>query len=50
MRIGFAGLGNMGGRMSACIVRAGQDVLGYDVLSRNVEAAGAKAAANIGEV
>ena len=27
MRIGFVGLGNMGGRMAACIVRAGQEVL-----------------------
>ena len=26
-RIGFIGLGNMGGRMTACLVRAGVDVL-----------------------
>ncbi|GIM92042.1 NAD(P)-dependent oxidoreductase [Paractinoplanes toevensis] len=50
MRIGFAGLGNMGGRMSACIVRAGRSVLGYDVLPSNISNAGAKAAANIGEM
>ncbi|GIE06926.1 NAD(P)-dependent oxidoreductase [Paractinoplanes durhamensis] len=50
MRIGFAGLGNMGGRMSACIVRAGHPVLGYDLAAENVAAAGAKAAGSIGEV
>jgi 3-hydroxyisobutyrate dehydrogenase len=50
MRIGFAGLGNMGGRMSACIVRAGQDVLGYDVRAGNIAAAGATAAGSAGEV
>ena len=50
MRIGFVGLGNMGGRMAACVVRAGQDVLGYDVREENVTAAGAKPAASISEV
>jgi 3-hydroxyisobutyrate dehydrogenase-like beta-hydroxyacid dehydrogenase len=50
MRIGFAGLGNMGGRMSACVVRAGHEVLGYDVRAENVAAAGATAAASVGEV
>jgi 3-hydroxyisobutyrate dehydrogenase len=50
MRIGFAGLGNMGGRMSACIVRAGREVLGFDVRAENIAAAGAKAAASVGEV
>ena len=50
MRIGFAGLGNMGGRMSACIVRAGRSVLGYDVRVSNVTDADAKPAASIGEV
>jgi 3-hydroxyisobutyrate dehydrogenase-like beta-hydroxyacid dehydrogenase len=50
MRIGFAGLGNMGGRMSACIVRAGHEVLGYDVRAQNVTAAGAKAAGSVGEL
>lgn len=29
--VGFIGLGNMGGRMSRCIVRAGGAVLGYDL-------------------
>jgi 3-hydroxyisobutyrate dehydrogenase-like beta-hydroxyacid dehydrogenase len=50
MRIGFAGLGNMGGRMSACIARSGREVLGYDVRAENVAAAGAKAAGSVGEV
>ncbi len=48
MRIGFAGLGNMGGRMSACIVRGGQAVLGYDVRAENIAAAGAQAAESVG--
>ena len=30
-RVGFIGLGNMGGRMTKCIVRADGAVLGYDV-------------------
>jgi 3-hydroxyisobutyrate dehydrogenase-like beta-hydroxyacid dehydrogenase len=50
MRIGFVGLGNMGGRMSACIVRSGREVLGYDVRAGNIAAAGAKAAGSVGEV
>jgi 3-hydroxyisobutyrate dehydrogenase len=50
MRIGFAGLGNMGGRMAACIVRADRPVLGYDVQAANVAASGATAAASIGEL
>ncbi|MFF5289664.1 NAD(P)-dependent oxidoreductase [Paractinoplanes globisporus] len=50
MRIGFAGLGNMGGRMTACIVRAGHEVLGYDVRPENIAAAGARAASSAGEV
>jgi 3-hydroxyisobutyrate dehydrogenase-like beta-hydroxyacid dehydrogenase len=50
MRIGFAGLGNMGGRMATCIVRADRPVLGYDVQAANVAASGATAAASIGEL
>jgi 3-hydroxyisobutyrate dehydrogenase len=50
MRIGFAGLGNMGGRMSACIVRAGREVLGFDVRAENIAAAGATAAGSVGAV
>jgi 3-hydroxyisobutyrate dehydrogenase len=50
MRIGFAGLGNMGGRMASCVVRAEQEVLGFDVRPENVTAAGAKPAGSIGEL
>jgi 3-hydroxyisobutyrate dehydrogenase-like beta-hydroxyacid dehydrogenase len=50
MRIGFAGLGNMGGRMSNCIVRGGREVLGYDVRAGNIAAAGAKPAGSVGEL
>ncbi|WP_213451888.1 NAD(P)-dependent oxidoreductase [Rhizomonospora bruguierae] len=50
MRIGFVGLGNMGGRIAACIVRAGREVLGYDVRPENIAAAGARAARSVGEV
>ncbi len=31
MRIGFIGLGNMGGPMAANLVKAGHQVAGYDV-------------------
>ncbi len=49
-RIGFIGLGNMGGRMSQCIVRGGVEVLGYDTRSEFIEAAGAVAAASGADV
>ncbi len=45
-RIGFIGLGNMGGRMTACIVRAGREVLGFDAKAENIALAGAVAAAS----
>ena len=45
-RIGFIGLGNMGGRMTACIVRAGQEVLGFDAKTDNIAAVGARPAAS----
>ncbi|MDY7084868.1 MAG: NAD(P)-dependent oxidoreductase [Actinomycetota bacterium] len=50
MRVGFVGLGNMGGRMAACVVRGGHEVLGYDVRAENVTAAGAQPAASVGAV
>ncbi|MDG4832539.1 NAD(P)-dependent oxidoreductase [Solwaraspora sp. WMMD1047] len=50
MRIGFAGLGNMGGRMAACITGGGRDVLGYDVRPEHVTATGAEPAASVGEL
>ena len=43
-RIGFIGLGNMGGRMTGCLVRSGHAVLGYDVRADTVTAAGAEPA------
>lgn len=42
--VGFIGLGNMGGRMTACIVRAGEAVLGYDTNPGASDAAGAEPA------
>lgn len=49
-RIGFIGLGNMGGRMTGCIVRAEREVLGYDPRTENIESAGAVAAASGADV
>jgi 3-hydroxyisobutyrate dehydrogenase len=49
-RIGFIGLGNMGGRMTRRIVDAGIAVLGYDTVVERVTSAGAQAAASIREV
>lgn len=48
-RIGFIGLGNMGGRMTRRLVDAGIAVLGYDTVPERISAAGARAAATIGE-
>lgn len=45
-RIGFIGLGNMGGRMTACILRAGKGVLGFDAKTENIATVGATAAAS----
>lgn len=49
-RIGFVGLGNMGGRMTRRIVDAGTEVLGYDTNEANVTAAGAALANSSAEV
>lgn len=49
-RIGFIGLGNMGGRMARRLVDAGIAVLGYDTAPERVKAAGAQAAASIADV
>src|SRR5215469_11847076 len=43
-RVGFIGLGNMGGRMTGCLVRSGHAVLGYDVRADTVTATGAELA------
>ncbi len=45
--VGFIGLGNMGGRMTRCIVRAGGAVLGYDVNPDIIEATGATPAPSV---
>lgn len=50
LRIGFIGLGNMGGRMATCITKTGRDVLGYDPVSANVTAAGATPAGRASDV
>ena len=52
MRIGFIGLGNMGGGMAANLVRAGHDVTAFDLSATALErarGAGAYVAANAGE-
>src|ERR1700683_140759 len=49
-RVGFIGLGNMGGRMSRCIVRGGGSVLGYDTNPDAVRGSGAEAAGAIAAV
>src|SRR5215475_5728503 len=49
-RIGFIGLGNMGGRMTRRIVDAGIAVLGYDTVAQRVKDAGAQTAASVREV
>lgn len=48
--VGFIGLGNMGGRMAACLARAGVSVLGFDVVPTAAVQAGATAAASPAEV
>jgi 3-hydroxyisobutyrate dehydrogenase-like beta-hydroxyacid dehydrogenase len=49
-RVGFIGLGNMGGRMTKCLVRDGVPVLGYDVAPSAAADAGAEAAGSVAEV
>lgn len=49
-RIGFIGLGNMGGRMTRRLVDAGHPVLGYDPAPGRAVAAGATAARSVTEV
>jgi 3-hydroxyisobutyrate dehydrogenase len=51
-RIGFIGLGNMGGPMAANLVKAGHEVTGYDVVAASLDklaAAGGKPAASLPE-
>jgi 3-hydroxyisobutyrate dehydrogenase len=49
-RIGFVGLGNMGGRMTRRLVHAGHVVLGYDPVPGRAATAGAEPAASVKEV
>ena len=49
-RVGFIGLGNMGGRMTRCIVDAGIGVIGYDTDKERVSTAGAKPAESVREL
>lgn len=49
-RVGFVGLGNMGGRMARCLTAAGYELVGYDTRAENMRAAGARAAGSPGEV
>ncbi|AQA01649.1 3-hydroxyisobutyrate dehydrogenase [Mycobacterium sp. MS1601] len=49
-RVGFIGLGNMGGRMTACLTRAGIDVLGFDTRPGAAEERGATSAATAAAV
>jgi 3-hydroxyisobutyrate dehydrogenase len=49
-RIGFIGLGNMGGRMTRRLVDAGHPVLGFDPMPGRATAAGAAAAQSVTEV
>lgn len=48
--IGFIGLGNMGGRMTRCITAKGIEVVGFDAHTPNIAAAGAVAAASLGDM
>lgn len=48
--IGFIGLGNMGGRMTARLVEKGRPVTGYDVRPGLAENLGARPAASVAEV
>jgi 3-hydroxyisobutyrate dehydrogenase len=49
-RVGFVGLGNMGGRITRRIVAGGHPVLGYDLDPEKAEAAGAAPATSVAEV
>jgi 3-hydroxyisobutyrate dehydrogenase len=49
-RVGFVGLGNMGGRMTRRLVEAGHAVLGYDVDPARARECGATAAGSVAEV
>lgn len=48
--LGFIGLGNMGGRMTRCLVNAGLNVLGYDTDTQRTRDAGAQVAASVAQI
>ena len=48
--LGFIGLGNMGGRMTRCLVNAGLNVLGYDTDTQRTMDAGAQVAASVAQI
>jgi len=50
MKLGFVGLGNMGGRITRRLVSAGHSVLGFDTAPGRAEACGAAAARSVAEV
>ena len=49
-RVGFIGLGNMGGRMTRRLAGAGYEVLGYDPVAGKAAAAGAIPADSVADV
>ncbi|MBO1902325.1 NAD(P)-dependent oxidoreductase [Leucobacter weissii] len=46
-RIGFIGLGNMGGRITRRLVESGLEILGFDTRPENIAASGAAAAESV---
>ncbi len=50
LRIGFIGLGNMGGRMTRRILDGGAEVLGFDAFPATLEASGATPAGSVSDV
>ena len=48
--VGFIGLGNMGGRMSQCLLRKGHAVVGFDARPESIAAAGVQAAPSVAAV
>ena len=50
LRIGFIGLGNMGGRMTRRILDGGAEVLGFDAFPATLEASGATPAASVADL
>ena len=49
-KIGFVGLGNMGGRITRRLIAAGHSVLGLDPAPGRAEACGAKAAGSVADL